>query len=117
MSAVSEEIGKMTEDTKYAADEALANGAGQLRKFFDDVEDLLRRVAPLKDEAITRARGRIESSIGSARRVTERGVKQAVDVTRSVAHSTDGYVHKSPWAAIGITAVACLALGSLIRRR
>lgn len=107
----------MPEDTFDAADQAIDKGASQLKKFFDDVEDLVRRVTPLKDEAITRARGRIESSIGSARQATGRSVRQAVDVTTSAARQTDGYVHNSPWIAIGITAVACLALGSLINRR
>lgn len=96
----------MTDKTANAADALLDQGEGQLKKFFDDVEDLVRRVTPDKDEAVSRVR-----------KATERGVKQAVDVTSSAARATDDYVHRNPWTAIGVAAVACLALGSLLKRR
>ena len=37
--------------------------------------------------------------------------------TRAAARATDGYVHESPWPAIGIAAAASLIVGVLIGRK
>jgi ElaB/YqjD/DUF883 family membrane-anchored ribosome-binding protein len=107
----------MNEDSMGTAEAVLDKGEGQLKKFFDDVEDLIRRVTPNKDEAVSRVRNRLESSIHSARRTTERGMRQAVDASSSAARAADGYAHRNPWALIGIMAAVGLALGSVLARR
>ncbi len=48
-------------------DDVLRRKAGQLQKFFDDVEELLRRVADLGDRDIARLRSRVESERTFAR--------------------------------------------------
>jgi ElaB/YqjD/DUF883 family membrane-anchored ribosome-binding protein len=111
------EVANMTEETMDTAEAVLEKGEGQLKKFFDDVEDLIRRVTPNKDEAVSRVRNRLESSIHSARRTTERGMRQAIDASSSAARAADGYAHRSPWAVIGITAAVGLVIGSLLVRR
>jgi ElaB/YqjD/DUF883 family membrane-anchored ribosome-binding protein len=97
------------------ADEALRRRAGQLQKFFDDVEDLLGRVSSLDDAEISRLRSRVESSISHMKSAARDSMHAAIDGTKSAAIATDEYVHRKPWVAIGATAVACLALGALLR--
>ncbi len=92
-------------------------GASQMKKFFDDVEDLLRRVTPLGDAELARMRTRVEGSLKTARKVADRQVKQAIDVSSRAAKATDEYVHESPWKAIGIVAVAAVVLGALLTNR
>jgi ElaB/YqjD/DUF883 family membrane-anchored ribosome-binding protein len=99
------------------AADAADSGASQLKKFFDDVEDLLRRVIPVGDADLARIRKRVEGSLDTARKATDRQVKQAVKVSSRAARATDQYVHESPWKAIGIVALAALALGSLLMNR
>jgi ElaB/YqjD/DUF883 family membrane-anchored ribosome-binding protein len=99
------------------AADAADSGASQLKKFFDDVEDLLRRVIPLGDADLARMRKRVEGSLETARKATDRQVKQAVEVSSRAARATDQYVHESPWKAMGIVALAALALGSLLMHR
>ncbi len=89
---------------------------GQLGRFFDDVEDLLRRTTHLQDDEITRVRNKVESSLASARTSIERGARRAVDSATFAAKSTNDYVQSNPWKAIGVAAAACLAVG-LLRRR
>ena len=98
-------------------DDTLRRKAGQLQKFFDDVEELLSRVSSLGDKEISRLRYRVESSIDHARAATREGARIAVESTRKAAKATDQYVHDNPWKAIGVTAVLGVLLGALLRRK
>ncbi|MEO8307604.1 MAG: hypothetical protein ABI616_06145 [Pseudomonadota bacterium] len=92
-------------------------GASQLRKFLDDVEDLVRRVSPLDDEDLGRMRNRVESSLKSVRKSADRQVRSALDASAKAVRVTDDYVRESPWKAIGIAAIAVLAVTSLVMSR
>jgi ElaB/YqjD/DUF883 family membrane-anchored ribosome-binding protein len=94
---------------------AEAGRASQLSKFFDDVEDLLGRVSHLEDKDIARLRSRVEGSIERVRTTASEGVHAAMDSARSAVEATDDYVYRKPWVAIGATAIACLAIGALLR--
>jgi len=108
----------MTEDLGADTDEGpLGRRASQLQKFFDDVEELLKRVSNVGDQEISRLRYRVESSINHARAATREGTRMAVESTRKAAKATDDYVHENPWKAIGVTAVMGLLLGALLRRK
>ena len=98
-------------------DEALRRKAGQLQKFFDDVEELLRRVSDLGDRDISRLRSRLESSIEHVKDAARDGAQAAVDSTRRAADAADGYVHRNPWTAIGATAAIGVLLGALLSRK
>jgi ElaB/YqjD/DUF883 family membrane-anchored ribosome-binding protein len=91
--------------------------AEQLSSFIDDVEDLVSRVTHLPDAEIARIRERIESSVATARSVVESGARTLVDSTAGAAKATDEFVQRSPWKAIGAAALACLALGAVLRGR
>lgn len=100
-----------------AAENVAETAAGQLGKFFDDLEDLLRRVTHFEDADISRLRRQVESKIETVRDSTVNSARRVTDTTVEAARTTDKYVHERPWTAIGITAVACLAVGALISRR
>jgi ElaB/YqjD/DUF883 family membrane-anchored ribosome-binding protein len=113
MTTAAEKLSNMAE----RAEEVVQKKGSQLGKFLDDVEDLVRHVTPLQDTDIARARQRVESSINSVRTTAERGIHKTVETTRAAARATDGFVHESPWTAIGIAAVAGLALGAVLRSK
>lgn len=98
----------------HRAEDAVQKKAGQLGKFLDDVEDLLRHVTPLQDADISRARQRVESSINSVRSTAERGIHQTVESTKAAAKATDTFVHDRPWTSIGIAAVAGAVVAVLL---
>lgn len=95
----------------------LSRRASQLQKFFDDVEELLRRVSTVGDQEISRLRYRVESSINHARAATREGARIAIEGTRKAARATDDYVHENPWKAIGVGAVVGVLVGALLRRK
>lgn len=115
MSTTAEQLNGAAREAGATAEAALRRRASQLQKFFDDVEDLLGRVSSMDDAEITRLRSRVESSINHVRSAARDSMHAAIDGTKSAALATDEYVHRKPWIAIGATAVACLALGALLR--
>jgi ElaB/YqjD/DUF883 family membrane-anchored ribosome-binding protein len=112
-----EHINGAAQEAGAYAEAGLRRKAGQLQKFFDDVEELLGQVSSIEGSEISRLRNRVESSFANARSAARDGVHAAVDGTRTAALATDEYVHRKPWIAIGATAVTCLALGALLRSR
>jgi ElaB/YqjD/DUF883 family membrane-anchored ribosome-binding protein len=102
------EAGEMTEA-------ALHRKAGQMQKFFDDIEELLRRVSSLEDKEISRIRARVESSIDSVKTTVASTAQSAITSTRKAALATDEYVHRKPWVVIGATALTGILLGALLR--
>lgn len=117
MSTTAEHLADAAHEAGARADEALRRKASQLQKFFDDVEELLRRVSSMGDAEISTLRKRVESSIDHARDAARQGAGAAWDTTRSAAKATDGYVHDNPWTAIGVTAAAGLLVGALLSRK
>lgn len=115
MATAAEQLNGAASEAGARAEEALRRRATQLQKFFDDVEDLLGRVSSLDDTEISRLRSRVESSISHVRSAARDGMHATVEGARSAAVATDEYVHRKPWIAIAATAVACLALGALLR--
>lgn len=97
----------------------MSNGEslGELHRFFDDVEELLRRVSDLGDEEIARLRERVESSINNARSAAGGGLDSAIGGARAAAQDADSYVRSNPWLAVGIAAAAGLLLGGLLSRK
>lgn len=114
---VNEAIDAAAHVAAETAADVTAAGASELKKFLDDVEDLVRRVSPLDDAELGRIRARVESSLKSVRKATDRQVRQAVEISSKTARATDDYVRESPWKAIGIAAIAALAVGSLVMSR
>jgi ElaB/YqjD/DUF883 family membrane-anchored ribosome-binding protein len=94
-----------------------ADSPGEMERFFDDIEELLRRGSNLGDEEIARLRGRVESSIGKMRSTATEGMDTAMRGARVVAEGADDYVRGNPWVAIGIAAAAGLLIGSLLNRK
>jgi len=95
---------------------AVNTGSHGLNGFFDDVEELLGRITHLPDAEVAELREKVESSLGAARDTMESSVQSVVDTTTRAARAADDLVQSNPWKALGIAAVTCLALGTLLRK-
>ena len=63
MSTTAEHLANGARNAGSRIDEGMRRKSSQLGKFFDDVEELLRRVSTMEDADISRLRNRVESSI------------------------------------------------------
>lgn len=91
--------------------------AADLRIVIADAEELLRATASQAGEKVAAARARIQDSLDAAKVQLAQFGEVTADHAKAAARATDDYVHDHPWQAVGIAALAGLALGMLISRR
>jgi ElaB/YqjD/DUF883 family membrane-anchored ribosome-binding protein len=91
--------------------------SSEIKSLIADVEDLMARIADLKDADVVRVRGKVQRAVES----TKQSLAEGADVTRqhaqTVATTADDYVRESPWQAIGIAALVGAVVGVLAARR
>lgn len=87
--------------------------ARNLHTLIDDAEQLLQHGAREAGSEFDQARERLEKSIaaGKAR------LRDAGEAVADGMRSTDGYVHRNPWPAIGAAAGIALLAGWILGAR
>jgi ElaB/YqjD/DUF883 family membrane-anchored ribosome-binding protein len=66
---------------------------------------------------MSRVRTKVENALAAAKESLASGTETARRQARKVAGTADDYVRESPWQAIGIAALAGIAVGFLLSRR
>jgi ElaB/YqjD/DUF883 family membrane-anchored ribosome-binding protein len=96
-----------------------ANGAAsaEVGNLIADVEDLLDKVAHVADLDVVKLRERLRHKVGAARAGVLASGRRIGRAASTATTTTDNYVHKSPWQAVGIAAGVGAALGYLLARR
>lgn len=89
----------------------------EVRKLIADVEDLIRRVGDAADPELARLRSKVESTIATTKKAVSDGAEQAQRQAEEALAAADRYVRDQPWEAIGIAALAGVAVGFLLGRR
>jgi ElaB/YqjD/DUF883 family membrane-anchored ribosome-binding protein len=89
----------------------------EVRKLIADVEELIRRVADAADPELARLRAKVESTVATTKRAISDGTEQVQRQAKDAFEASDRYVRDQPWEAIGIAAIAGLAIGLLVGRR
>lgn len=100
-------------DISNASDHVLKN----VRGFMGGVEELLRATAHFSGEGLAAARSQVEDQVEELRETLGDAQDYARAQTRRAVNTTDRYVHKNPWQAIGIAMAAGVVLGYLSNRR
>jgi ElaB/YqjD/DUF883 family membrane-anchored ribosome-binding protein len=103
----------------------LTEGAGniknaasaEIKNLIADVEDLVARIADLKDADVARVRNRVLRAVDAAKQSITDGADTLRRQAQNVATTADDYVHDSPWQAVGIAALVGAAVGILATRR
>jgi ElaB/YqjD/DUF883 family membrane-anchored ribosome-binding protein len=89
----------------------------EVRKLIADVEELIRRVGDAADPELARLRAKVESTVAMTRKAISDGTEQVQRQAKEAFEASDRYAHDQPWEAIGIAAIAGLAIGFLVGRR
>jgi ElaB/YqjD/DUF883 family membrane-anchored ribosome-binding protein len=107
---VKDDLSDGMQDIKSAA-------SGEIKNLISDVEDLMARIADLKDADVVRVRGKVQRAVDA----TKQSLSESADTIRrraqDVASTADDYVRESPWQAIGIAALVGAVVGILATRR
>ena len=80
-----------------------ASATAEIKNLIADVEELVVRIADLKDADIARIRNKVLSAIDSAKEGLSGRVDNVRRQAQLAATSTDDYVHDSPWQALRVT--------------
>jgi len=91
--------------------------ATDLRLVIADAEALLRATVGETTESVAAARAKITQSLEAAKDGLGSLGEEAAEQARIAVRAADDYVRGNPWQAVGVAALAGIALGLLISRR
>ena len=89
----------------------------EIKNLLADVEDLMARIADLKDADVVRVRNKVQRAVDATRQTMADGADAIRQHAQKVASTADDYVRDSPWKAIGIAALVGAVVGILATRR
>lgn len=93
-----------------------ATGAN-FQQLFEDVEDLIKRVADNESPEIQTIRAKVRVALMLAKSAVQDGAVQVRRQARQAAHTTDAYLRDYPWQALGLGTVLGFGIGVLVARR
>jgi ElaB/YqjD/DUF883 family membrane-anchored ribosome-binding protein len=91
--------------------------SGEIKNLIADVEDLMARIADLKDADVVRVRGKVQRAVDAAKESIAESASTLRAKAQDIAGTADDYVRESPWQAIGIAALVGAVVGILATRR
>jgi ElaB/YqjD/DUF883 family membrane-anchored ribosome-binding protein len=91
--------------------------ANEVKNLIADVEDLVARIADLKDADVVRVRTKVLNAVDAAKGSLSGGADTLRRRAQQAMSGADGYVRESPWAAVGLAAVVGAVVGILVTRR
>ncbi len=94
-----------------------ATASGEIKNLLADVEDLMARIADLKDADVVRVRTKVQRAVNATKQSLADGADAIRQRAQNVASTADDYVRESPWQAIGIAALVGAVVGILATRR
>jgi ElaB/YqjD/DUF883 family membrane-anchored ribosome-binding protein len=102
---------------REAAQHVGAAAGDEVHNLIADVEDLIDRVGDAADPELRRLRAKVADAVNTAKKSIAEGVGQVQGQANQALEAGDRYVRNQPWEAIGIAALAGLAVGFLVARR
>jgi ElaB/YqjD/DUF883 family membrane-anchored ribosome-binding protein len=94
-----------------------AAASDEVQNLIADVEDLIDRVSDAADPEVKRLRSKVSAAIASTQKTIASGADQVQRQAKQAFEVSDRYVHNQPWEAIGIAALAGVAVGFLVSSR
>ena len=108
---------RLKNDLSEGVDDIKAAASSEIKNLIADVEDLMARIADLKDADVARVRGKVQRAVEATKQSLADGADTIRQHAQNVASTADDYVRDSPWQAIGIAALVGAVVGILATRR
>jgi ElaB/YqjD/DUF883 family membrane-anchored ribosome-binding protein len=108
---------RLKNDFSDSVNDIKAVASGEIKSLIADVEDLMARIADLKDADVVRVRGKVQRAVDATKQSLADGAETIRQHAQNVATTADDYVRESPWQAIGIAALVGAVVGILATRR
>jgi ElaB/YqjD/DUF883 family membrane-anchored ribosome-binding protein len=108
---------RLKNDLSDGVNDVKAAASSEIKSLIADVEDLMARIADLKDADVARVRGKVQRAVDATKQSLTDGAETIRQQAQNVATTADDYVRESPWQAIGIAALVGAVVGMLAARR
>ncbi len=108
---------RLKSDLGDGVNEVKAAASAEIKNLIADVEDLMARIADLKDADVVRVRGKVQRAIEATKQTLADSALTIRRQAQNVASTADEYVRESPWQAVGIAALVGAVVGILATRR
>jgi ElaB/YqjD/DUF883 family membrane-anchored ribosome-binding protein len=83
----------------------------------EDADELMRITANQAGERAADATAHMQNRFKLAKQELARVQEAAIEKTKALGKTTDGYVHENPWKSIGLAAGVGVVVGLLVGRR
>jgi len=94
-----------------------AVSAGQLKQLFDDVEELIGRLADMDSSEIQKLRAKVRVAVVVARSAFLDAADLLQNQAQQVAKRADSHLREKPWQTLGFVACLGVATGMFLSRR
>ena len=108
---------RVKNDLSEGAHDIKAAASTEIKSLIADVEDLMARIADLKDADVMRVRGKVQRAVDATKQSLADGADAIRQHAQNVAGTADDFVRDSPWQAVGIAALVGAVVGILATRR
>jgi len=108
---------RLRSDVSEGVKDIKAAASSEIKNLIADVEELMVRIADLKDADVVRVRGKVQRAVDATKQSLADGAETIRQHAQDVASTADDYVRDSPWQAVGIAALVGAVVGILATRR
>jgi ElaB/YqjD/DUF883 family membrane-anchored ribosome-binding protein len=108
---------RLKNDLSDGVNDVKAAASNEIKNLIADVEDLMARIADLKDADVVRVRSKVQRAVDATKQSLADGAETIRQHAQDVATTADDYVRDRPWQAIGIAALVGAVVGILATRR
>jgi ElaB/YqjD/DUF883 family membrane-anchored ribosome-binding protein len=108
---------RIRRDLSEGVDNIKGAASAEIKSLIADVEDLVARIADLKDADVARVRNKVLRAVDAAKESLSDRADTLRRQAQDAATSADDFVHDSPWQAVGIAALVGAVVGILATRR
>jgi ElaB/YqjD/DUF883 family membrane-anchored ribosome-binding protein len=108
---------RVKNDLSEGAHDIKAAASTEIKSLIADVEDLMARIADLKDADVMRVRSKVQRAVDATKQSLSDGADAIRQRAQNVAATADDFVRDSPWQAVGIAALVGAVVGILATRR
>ena len=108
---------RVKNDLSDGVNDVKAAATAEIKSLIADVEDLMARIADLKDADVMRVRNKVQRAVDATKQSLADGADAIRQHAQSAANTADDFVRESPWQAVGIAALVGAVVGILATRR
>lgn len=108
---------RLKDDLSAGVHDVKAAASSEIKSLIADVEDLMARIADLKDADVVRVRSKVQRAVDATKQSLADGADAVRQHAQKAANTADDYVRDSPWQAVGIAALVGAVVGILATRR